>query len=256
VHGAAITPTAEVERSIPQRIMNVNLMGTVSMLEVARKVSAERFVVMSSSGVYAPLKDRDHSISEDSPVETQGLYAICKYGSELVSRQYKSLFGLSTVTGRMDSIYGPMERTTASRSRPSIIYILIRACLTQSPVRARGWALTRSFTHAEDAGAIWRHLTLAADLDHDVYNVSAGVAYTLSNVLETLHSLEPTFSYCHADSDQSADVEITADGERGAPDITRARAEFGFTPKYDLRHGLDSYLAWARDHPALFQYES
>jgi len=85
-----------------------------------------------------------------------------------------------------------------------------------------------------------------------VYNVSSGVAYSLGEVLETFHKLDANFCYSYASPGQNADVEITAAGERSALDIARVRSEFGFSPKYDLRRGLKSYLAWARDYSALF----
>lgn len=252
VHGAAITPSFSVEQSIPQHIVNVNLMGTVSMLEVARKVAAERFVFMSSSGIYGAPKDRTEFVREDSPLQLNRLYSICKYTCELFLKRYKTLFGLSTVAGRMAAIYGPMERVTASRGQPSIIYELVSAFLARRAVRARGREFVQDYTHVEDASLIWRYLTLASDLGHDVYNVSAGVAYSLGDALEMLHGLDPTFSYSYAAPDQDADVEIIPEGERGALDITRVSTEFGFWPKYDLRRGLESYLEWAREYPTLF----
>lgn len=252
VHGAAITPSDRVERSVPQRVVNVNLMGTVSVLEVARKVSAERFVFMSSSGLYAAVNDKAIKVKEDSLLHAGSLYTICKHATELLVKRYKDLFGLSMVTGRMTAIYGPMERATASRRRPSVIYRLVRACLTRQPVRVRGCEFVRDYTHAKDASAIWKHLTLAGDLRYDVYNVSSGVTYSLAEVLETFHELDANFCYSYASPGQNADVEITAAGERSALDIARVRSEFGFSPKYDLRRGLKSYLAWARDYSALF----
>jgi len=252
VHTAAITPSGNVEQSIPQHVINVNLMGTVSMLEVARKVSAKRFVFTSSSGVYGAPKDRTELVREDSPLQLNSLYTICKYACELLLKRYKSLFGLSTVAGRMTAIYGPMERATASRGQPSTIYKVVSALLARRTIKARGREFVRDYTHVEDASSIWRHLSLASDLGHDVYNVSAGVTYSLGEVLETLHELDPTFGYSYAASDQDADVEITPEGERGALDITKVSTEFGFSPKYDLKQGIESYLEWAREYPTLF----
>lgn len=255
VHTAAITPSVNVERSIPRHIVNVNLMGTVNMLEVAREVSAERFVFTSSSGIYGAPEARTESVSEDSPLQLGGLYAICKHGCELLLKRYKSLFGLSTVAGRMCAIYGPMERATASRGNPSTIYKLVSALFAHRSVKARGREFVRDYTHVKDASVIWRHLALANDLGHDVYNVSAGVVYSLGEVLETLHSLEPTFGYSYTAPDEEADIEIRPEGERGALDITRVKTEFGFSAKYDLRRGLESYLEWAREYPTLFSLD-
>jgi nucleoside-diphosphate-sugar epimerase len=252
VHGAAITPTREMERANPRRIVDVNLMGTVSLLEVARAVSADRFVLMSSTGVYAPSEDREAVITERSPVQSDGLYMICKVAGEQILKRYKSLFGLSTVSGRMSSIYGPMERATATRTRPSMIYTLVRACLVRQPVLTRGGANRRCYAYAVDAGVIWRHLALAAELEYDVYNVSSGAAYSLDEVLAMLHDLEPAFVYGDRMAGRMAAVEVAHEGDRNVLDISRANREFGFTPRYDLQQGLASYLAWARAHPTFF----
>lgn len=253
VHGAAITPTLEVEKADPRRVIDVNLMGTVNLLEAARQVEARRFVFTSSSGVYAPPSVTVHAHTEGSPVQTAGLYSICKLACEAILDRYRGLFGLSTVAGRMSSIYGPMERATATRRRPSTIYRLVRACLEQRPVVVRGRQYRRTFTRAEDAATIWRDLTLADKLEHNIYNVSAGVAYSLEEVLQALKRAAPAFRFSDARPGQQADVEITSRGERPALDMRRARDEFCFEPAYTLQQGIDSYLAWARENPETFQ---
>ena len=252
VHGAAITPTPEVERADPRRIVNVNLMGTLNLLEAARDVGAQRFVFTSSSGVYAPSPPGVRSLTEDSPVHGGGLYSICKLACEAILERYQILFGLSTVTGRMSSIYGPMERASATRRRPSTIYSLVRACLDRQNVAVRGHRYRRTWTRAEDAAVLWRDLTLADNLEHNVYNVSAGVAYSLGEVLKALQEADPSFRFIHAAEGQKAEVEITPHGERPALDMTRSLEEFRFAPAYTLERGIESYLAWARQNPELF----
>lgn len=252
VHGAAITPTPEVEKADPRQIIDVNLMGTVNLLEVARQVGARRFVFTSSSGVYAPSPASTRVLTEASPVQAEGLYTICKLACEAILERYRALFGLSTVTGRMSSIYGPMERATATRRRPSTICSLVRACLTQQTVVVRGRQYRRTFTRAEDAASIWRDLTLAGKLEHNIYNVSAGIAYSLDEVLEALQKAETSFRFSYAGQGQEADVEITPSGERPALDMQRARDEFGFEPAHTLDTGIESYLAWARENPEMF----
>ena len=252
VHAAAITPSGAVESSVPSRVINVNLMGTVNMLEIARKISAERFVFVSSSGVYGAPKNNTELVTEDSQTQPVNLYGICKLTCELLTKRYKHLFDLSVVVGRMAAIYGPMERVTASRGNPSMIYKLIKAHLEGRAVKARGRDFVSDYTHVHDASSIWRNLTLADELKHDVYNVSAGVAYPLSDVLETLQQVDPKFSFSYGDADQEVDVEIRPKSERGALDLTRSITGFDFSPRYNLREGLKDYLKWARDYPTLF----
>lgn len=252
VHAAAITPSGAVESSMPGHVINVNLMGTVNMLEVARQIAAERFVFVSSSGVYGAPESRDQRVIEESQKTPENLYSICKVAGELLVRRYKDLFGMSTVAGRMAAIYGPMERVTSSRGNPSIIYKLIRAHHRGSVVTARGGEVVSDYTHVEDASWIWRNLALANYLKHDIYNVSAGVAYSLNDVLQTLHQIDPTFIFRYVGPGESVDVEIRPESERGALDLTRLSDDLDFRPRYNLEQGLGSYLNWVREYPTMF----
>jgi nucleoside-diphosphate-sugar epimerase len=132
------------------------------------------------------------------------------------------------------------------------VYKVVDALLARRAVKARGREFVRDYTHVEDAASIWKHLTLSGSLNHELYNVSAGVAYSLGEVLETLQGLQPSFSYSYAGPDDDVDVEVTPSAERGALDISRVTAEFDFVPKYNLKHGLQSYLEWSGDYPGLF----
>jgi len=117
----------------------------------------------------------------------------------------------------------------------------------------RGRQYRRTFTRAEDAATIWRNLTLADKLQHNIYNVSAGLAYSLEEVLQALKRAAPSFRFSYAEAGQEADVEITPWGERPALDMGRARDEFRFESAYTLQQGIDSYLAWARENPEMFR---
>jgi nucleoside-diphosphate-sugar epimerase len=120
-------------------------------------------------------------------------------------------------------------------------------------VVVRGRQYRRTFTRAEDAATTWRNLTLADKLEHNIYNVSAGAAYSLEEVLQALKRAAPDFRFSHAQAGQEADIEITSQGERPALDMGRARVEFCFEPAYTLQQGVDSYLAWARENPEIFR---
>lgn len=249
VHAAALTPTLEFEQSQTRRMLDVNLMGTINVLEAARKTLATRFVFVSSSGVYGAPNDRKAVVKENSMLQLDKLYTICKYSSELIVKRYSTLFGLSTVIGRMCAIYGPMEKVSTSRANPSMIYKLVAALLAGRRIRARGRDLVNDYTHSQDAASIWSKLTLTKDLAHDIYNVSAGIAYSLGDVLTTIQEINADFRYEFVNDNEDADVEITKDGERGALDISRAKTNFDFVPKYDLKQGIQDYINWSKEYP-------
>src|SRR5205823_68195 len=128
VHGATITPISrgtataakrEPEAENPDRIIDVNVMGTVAVLEWARTVvGLKRFIYVSSGSVYkhhGPDR-RGEPLPEDGYVMPRTLYGISKLASELITERYGELFGFSTTSVRLASVYGTMDRPTASRT--------------------------------------------------------------------------------------------------------------------------------------------
>ena len=128
VHGATITPISrgtaaeakrEPEAENPGRIIEVNTMGTVAVLDWARTLSRlQRFIYVSSGAVYKHHgPDRPgEPLPEDGYVMPRRLYGISKLASELITERYGDLFGLSTASVRPSSVYGTMDRVTASRN--------------------------------------------------------------------------------------------------------------------------------------------
>ena len=128
VHGATITPISrgsaseakrEPEAEHPARIIDVNVMGTVAVLEWARTLpNFKRFLYVSSGAVYKHHgPDRpDEPLPEDGYVMPRRLYGISKLASELITERYGDLFGLSTASVRPSSVYGTMDRVTTTRN--------------------------------------------------------------------------------------------------------------------------------------------
>ncbi|MEO8169144.1 MAG: NAD-dependent epimerase/dehydratase family protein, partial [bacterium] len=91
IHAAAITPDVERERQNAFDIMDVNLMATIRILDLARmSPHIKRTLVISSAAVYG-VKPEDIPLREQDPVAPGNLYAISKYGSELLVDRYIAL---------------------------------------------------------------------------------------------------------------------------------------------------------------------
>src|SRR5579872_7311305 len=128
VHGATVTPISrgtvsearrEPEAEAPARIIDVNVMGTIALLEWARTVpNLSRFIYVSSGAVYKEHgPDRPgEPLPEDGYVMPRRLYGISKLASELIVERYGVLFALPTASVRPSSVYGPMDRVTATRN--------------------------------------------------------------------------------------------------------------------------------------------
>jgi UDP-glucose 4-epimerase len=247
VHGAAVT-SLEAERDDPAGFVDVNLGGTLNVLEAARAVAAERVVLISSSAVYGAPTDRARPIEEDDRLQIGGIYTICKQAGEELCRRYGELYGLSAVAGRLGSAYGPMERPTGSRSTMSQVYALVHAALEGRALRIYGTERLRDACYIEDVADAFCRLTLAERLAHTRYNVSAGTAHSLRQIAAVVAELVPGATWLPAATPEEADLVVRSPSERGPMSLARLRDELGFAPRYGLREGLADYLAWLRAH--------
>jgi len=245
VHGAAVT-SAEAERADPASFVDVNLGGTLNVLEAARRIEAERVVLISSSAVYGAPADPARLIGEDDALQIGGMYTICKQAGEQLCRRYAELYGLSAVAGRLGTAYGPMERPTESRATMSQVYTLLHAALAGRQLRVYGADRLRDVCYIDDVAEAFCRLTLAEQLEHTIYNVSAGTAHSLRAIAVAIAALVPGPAWLPADAPDGAELVVRPPSERGPMSLGRLRAELGFAPRFTLEGGLAHYLAWLR----------
>lgn len=246
VHAAAMTPTLETERSSPGRVMQINLMGTVNVLDAARENRVRRVVYVSSDGLYGPIADVTQPVKEDQFPLAENLYGVSKIASEAVCRRYQSLFGIEIASGRVCSTYGPMERATGSRFGMSAVFAAAHAILEGRVLAVRGLEVCRTWTHVEDIARAVVAMLQVEKFAHSAYNLSYGKPYSLLEVLETFQRIEPSFSYDVVDEGDAADVSYDLSQQRGPLDVTRLRNDLGYRPRFDLESGIHSYLTWLR----------
>ncbi len=247
LHAAAITAVDPVtEARMAGRMVQVNLMGTVRLLELARQLNIRRMVYISSSGVYGAANPPG-TILETTPLPpVSDLYTITKRSSEEICARYHELLNLDVVVGRLNGPYGPMERDTGVRPIMSPIYQLARAALTKRTVRLRAKNRTFDWTYVLDLAEAVRLLLDADTLPHRVYNLSGGQVYPLSDVTHTLQELIPECSFQWVNDGEEADVTLDNMPERSPLDITRLREDVGYESAYPLTQGLTAALPWWR----------
>lgn len=249
VHAAALTPSVEEERADPATLIDVNLLGTINVLEAARRSPVERVVFISSTGVYGSPEGRALPIGEDQPLRISGIYAIAKQTCEHLCARYAELYGLSTVVGRLGTAYGPLERPTSARARMSQVYTLAHAAMAGRTLTIAGAGLPRDVCYAADIARAFAGLTLAQRLRWPIYNVSAGEAPSLREIALAIQAYVPGFDWNETDDPEHADLVVLAPNARGPLDLSRLRSDLDFTPTYPLAEGLRSYFNWL-GHPA------
>lgn len=240
VHAAAITATADEERARAAEVVGVNLVGAVNALNAALAAPAlERVLLISSSGLYgAPPAGHTAPLPETFPLQLDNLYAITKHSTELLAARYAVLSGKPMAALRLPSIYGPLERPSASRPFVSTLGRLMAALRAGRAITVAGPAVMRDWTYAADAGLAVANLLAAPAWRHSVYNGGNGEALAFGAAVAEFarYGLQATWVQAEAD------VTMAAEQARAPLDITRLREDAGYAPRYDLAAGVREWL--------------
>ena len=243
VHAAVFTGIrSDIEADRSRSIVDINVVGTANLLDLASGLRLERFLYVSSGAVYGQFPGADRVLYEDTVLYPRTLYAATKHTSELLTRRYGELHGFPTVSVRLSSPYGPMERVTGHRALMSVPYEWTGNVVRGEPIRVGDRALGRDFTYVADAAAGIGTVLDAPSLSYDVYNISAGTWNTLEEVIKVLLELRPSLQVVDDPSKEFAILQ--SGGARSQMDVTRVREDLAFAARFDIAAGMGDYLEW------------
>lgn len=222
----------------PYSILEINLMGTANLLEAARVHGVERFIYCSSGSAYG----RTHPgvIDEQTPLFPNDVYGATKASGEHLVQAYSEQHALDGVSLRIPWVYGPRRRTDCV-----IRQMIVDALHKRPTILDWGQNDYRQYIYIEDAVA-----ALIAALNHPrlprpVYNVSGEAGYvSIAQVAEAVRSVLPE---AHIQLGPGVD---TNDAPHGPFDISAAKQDLGFAPKFALVEGISAYADWLRDQSA------
>jgi nucleoside-diphosphate-sugar epimerase len=220
-----------VPRSVaePERTNDVNVTGTLRVLEASRTAGVRRVVFAASSAVYGdtPVLPK----VETMPPCPLSPYALQKYAGERYCQLFHRLYGLETVALRYFNVYGPRQDPNSEYA--AVIPRFARACLAgEAPLVFGDGEQTRDFTFVGDAVAA---NLLAADAPRaagEVMNVAGGRRVSLNQLLREIRELT------HAQVEARYQPARPGDVRDSLADLSRARELLGFEPQVDLRTGL------------------
>ena len=250
VHGAAITAGPDRERQDPAGIVQANLMGTIVVLESARKHDVRRFLQLSSCAVYG---ESDYDVpwcDEETTLPVPvNLYAISKYAAERTALRFGRRWDMDVVVARPTEVFGPWERDTGARDTMSaplqVTRLAVQGGQTVLPrAGQRDWGYSRDVARAIVA------LLQAENSRFDVYNVSSGVQWTITAWCDKLAEFYPGFHFRLASEDESGNVDFYDPRDRSPLAIDRLTQDIGFVPEFDLDASFEDYMSWISDHPS------
>jgi UDP-glucose 4-epimerase len=179
---------ADVRHSVanPSFDAQVNVAGTVSVLEGAREVGARRVVTASTAAVYGD--PQELPTTEDAPIAPLSPYGTSKAAAEWYLAQYRRLYGMSTLALRMANIYGPRQDPLGEAGVVSI-YCGLAADGSRATVFGNG-RQTRDYVFVADVVKAW--LAAATSDVTGALNISTGVE---TSVLEVAEALDLSYDF-------------------------------------------------------------
>ncbi len=224
----------------PRLYHEVNVMGTLNLLEASRRFGVKNFVFASSSSVYGECRESlfREDLKLDRPISP---YAATKKANENLAYTYSHLFGLPTIGLRFFTVYGPS-------GRPDMAPFLFTKWISEeTPVRRFGdGTSSRDYTFVDD---IVSGVLSAIDLDakHEIFNLGNSDPHELRELIAIVEEILGKKAVTQEFPHQPGDV------SRTAADISHAQKLLGYSPKVSLRNGMEGFISWYLEHRELYR---
>jgi dTDP-glucose 4,6-dehydratase len=241
VHFAA---ESHVDRSImePGQFVRTNVLGTLNLLESARRQKVQRFIQVSTDEVYGSLGESG-SFTEVSPIAPNSPYAASKAGADLLARTYFHTHGFPTIVTRCSNNYGPYQFPE------KLIPLLVTNALAGQPLPIYGDGLNvRDWIHVRDhCSAV--DCVLRKGRPGEIYNI--GARHEMPNIaiarriLSLMDKGEELITYVK---------DRPGHDRRYSIDPSRVEKELGWKPEHSFDAGLRETIAWYRDNPVWVEH--
>ncbi|MGD9014834.1 MAG: SDR family oxidoreductase [Candidatus Omnitrophota bacterium] len=232
-------------RSVPKSLENpveynqVNINGTLNMLEASRKHKVKRFVLASSSSVYGDTAQFPEQ-ETDLPVLISP-YALTKLAGEYYCRVYSHNYNLPTVCLRYFNVYGP--RQALDDEYAVVIPKFINCILSNEPPPIFGnGKQSRDFTYIDNVVEANLLACKAPELKWAVFNIANGKNQTILELVALLNkiinkNIQPVYLPIRA-----------GDVFKTLADISQAKKILGYHPGVNFQEGLERTVRWFKEN--------
>lgn len=214
----------------------VNVLGTLNVLEAARKFCVRKIVTSSSAGIFGELKTIP--INEDHPIEPDTPYGCTKLCEEKLCLSYSKLYDIEAVCLRYFNVYGPNQRFDAYGN---VIPIFVFRMLRNEPLTIFGdGEQTRDFVHVNDV--VQANIKAAETIGvSGAFNIASGTSITINHLVEMIGRNNSTIIVQYGD-------ERPGDVRDSLADISYANKKIMYSPTVDIESGIREYIYWAKNN--------
>ena len=232
---AGVRPSIEK----PDLYYDVNINGTLNLLEAARNNGVVKFIFISSSSVYG--NNPKVPFREDDPVDNPiSPYAASKKAGELICYTYHHLYEMSVACLRLFTVFGPRQRPDLAINK------FIRLLMASQPIPVYGDGSTqRDYTFIGDIidGIMktidWLNKT---EKKYELFNLGSSRTITLSEMIATIEKALGIKAVVDRLPFQPGDVDKTF------ADISKAKEVLGYHPGKAFEDGIKDYIDWLIKH--------
>jgi UDP-glucuronate 4-epimerase len=233
IHMAAM---AGVRNSIinPRIYADVNVLGSVNLLEAAVKYKIKNFIFASSSSVYGNNKKLPFSES-DSVDEPMAMYAATKRADELIAYVYHNMYGMNIIALRFFTVYGPWGRPDMA------LFKFTKNIFSGKPIEVYNYGkMIRNFTYIDDVvSGVIRALDKCKG--YDIVNIGGDRPERLTRYIEVIEKSIKKKSKKKMLPMQPGDVPATV------ADIRKLR-KLGWKPTTRIEKGIKNFVEWYKGY--------
>lgn len=229
---ASVGNTRSIEHPIEDS--EINVIGTLRVLEAARQAGIRKIVFSSSAGIFGELKTLP--IREDHPVEPDSPYGASKLAAEKLCLGYSKRYDVEAVCLRYFNVYGANQRYDAYGN---VIPIFAHQILRGMSVTIFGdGQQTRDFVNVHDVAHANYQAALAEGVS-GAFNIGSGTRITIKQLAELMIEVGGNRTAIEYGPPRPGDV------RHSLADISAARQALGYKPSVELQEGLVEYMEWA-----------
>jgi len=229
----------------PREVVETNIMGTLNILNVAKRYQIKKIIHTSTSEVYGTAQYVP--IDEKHPLQGQSPYSASKIGADKIVESYFRSFDIPVATVRPFNTYGPRQSARA------VIPTIISQALTKDKISLGSLFPTRDLSYVED---IVDGFIKAAESDKsigEVINLGSGFEISIGDLAQKILNL------------LKKDIKIVSASNRVRPtkseverliaDVSKAKKLIGWESKVSLDEGLQHTIEWFRENIGLYRTE-
>jgi UDP-glucuronate 4-epimerase len=219
----------------PRLYEEVNGVGTLNLLEAARRSGARTFIFGSSSSVYGT--NSKVPFAEDDPITCPvSPYAATKRANELMAYTYHHLYGLSVACLRFFTVYGPRQRPEMA-----IYHFTEKLARGEAVPRYGDGSTARDYTYIDDivAGIL---AALDAAPAFEIVNLGGSRTTTLQRLIELIAEAVGSEPRVSEMPPQPGDVPITF------ADVSKAKTLWGWEPQVPIEEGIRRFVRWFKEN--------